>query len=185
MKLSRKWHRNYPLLDEDQPSREGGARHQPVTSRTPRDRTGEGDSKDEVESASFKRYRRFLDDDAIDAYSRNRKPELAKGKRVRLCQTAGTLTCVACVYYPLVCRWSSEARRRIARVSPGGSPWSIRRRLRNPLSSTDPLRFSGAHRARSRIPSWRVRLRARRMTKIEGVETKNKEAAFACLLVFV
>lgn len=144
-----------------------------------------GDSKEASwrckfeEVSSFPRRRRDR-----RGFSRSQK---LKRKRVRLSQTAGTLTCVACVYYPLYCRWSSEARRRIARVSPGGSPRSIRRRLRNPLSSTNPLRSSGAHRTRSRTPivtrtSSNDEDRERAMG---GDETKNKKAALACLLVFV
>lgn len=150
-KLPRERHRNYPLLDGRlivtwrwcAPP----ACHLAYSARPNR----RDDSKEPSRRRKFEGVSScFLDGDAIDGVFRGVRN--LREKRVRLSQTAGTLTCVACVYYPLYCRWSSEARRRIARVSPGGSPRSIRRRLRNPLSSTDPLRSSGAHRTRSRTP---------------------------------
>lgn len=128
-------------------------------------RLGDRFLRTKLRAQSFKRFRRFprrrRRDRRFDGLSRYRENP-GRRREKRISQTAGTLTCVACVYYPLVCRWSSEARRRIARVSPGGSLRSIPRRLRNPLSSTDPLRSSGTRKARSRTPSWRVHLRGRR-----------------------
>lgn len=125
----------------------------------------------------FKRNRRFSPRSIFfTAHGIESVAWLATLKKLR------SLTCVACVYYPLVCRWSSEARRRIARVSPGGPPWSICRRLRNPLSSTEPPLASLVGLPPHR-PSYADAYDSVR-EEWQG-EIKKSKPPLTCLLVFV
>lgn len=174
-KLPRERHRNYPAWRR-QPSREGGARHQPVTLRTP----GAGTGKVILRKGVFRGNQDFRQYRCLSTRSSFYRGYGIESLAWLVTLKLRSLTCVACVYYPLVCRWSSEARRRIARVSPGGLPWSICRRLRNPLSFTKPLASLVG------LPCITRRgLRVREERRRETGGKKKKEVTPVCLLVFV
>lgn len=117
---------NYPV-QRRRPSREDGARHQPVTPRTPRSRTGELNSlKDQTWKFWFFGVNKHDDltrwmlplGDARRSCGEARDPK----RKTRAAIELRVLTCVACVYYPLVCRWSSEAGGESRGCRPEGYP---------------------------------------------------------------